>query len=116
MLAVFVVLAITAYTLSGRPSFDKDYWSFRQQQEAEKDYKSRQQHQQEQYQQEQKHPRFPVEGSKERVPLSTFKVHNINHSRRTPFDAGSNGCAGLRAQYLFRSQKINADDFDIVAL
>ncbi|KAK3832294.1 MAG: hypothetical protein JOS17DRAFT_120858 [Linnemannia elongata] len=80
MLAVFVVLAITAYTLSGRPSFDKDYWSFKQQQEAERDYKLRQQHQQEQYQQEQEHPRFPVEGSKERVPLSTFKVHTINHS------------------------------------
>ncbi|KAG0069803.1 hypothetical protein BGZ89_002124 [Linnemannia elongata] len=79
MLAVFVVLVITAYTLSGRPSFDKDYWSFRQQQEAERDYKSRQQHQQEQYQQEQEHPRFPVEGSKERVPLSTFKVPESLH-------------------------------------
>ncbi|KAG0372265.1 hypothetical protein BGX24_000479 [Mortierella sp. AD032] len=79
MIAVFVVLVITAYTLSGRPSFDKDYWSFRQQQEAEKDYKSRQQHQQEQYQQEQEHPRFPTEGSKERVPLSTFKVPESLH-------------------------------------
>ncbi|KAG0296701.1 hypothetical protein BGZ96_008746 [Linnemannia gamsii] len=79
MLVVFVVLFITVYTLSSRPSFDKDYWSFRQQQEAEKDYKTRQQHQQEQYQQEQEHPRFPAEGSKERVPLSTFKVPDSLH-------------------------------------
>ncbi|KAG0281044.1 hypothetical protein BGZ95_007244 [Linnemannia exigua] len=79
MIAVLVVLFITAYTLSGRPSFDKDYWSFRQQQEADKDYRSRQQHQQEQYQQEQEHPRFPAEGSKERVPLSTFKVPESLH-------------------------------------
>ncbi|KAF9132097.1 hypothetical protein BGW39_000816 [Mortierella sp. 14UC] len=79
MMAVFMVLFITAYTLSGKPSFDKDYWSFRQEQEAENDYKSRQQHQQEQYQQEQDHPRFPAEGSKERVPLSTFKVPESLH-------------------------------------
>ncbi|KAF9086359.1 hypothetical protein BGX23_008936 [Mortierella sp. AD031] len=77
--AVFVVLAVTAYTLSYRPSFDKDYWTFKQQQEAERDYKFRQHHQQEQYQQEQQHPGFPAEGTKERVPLSAFKVPESLH-------------------------------------
>ncbi|KAF9925559.1 hypothetical protein FBU30_004672 [Linnemannia zychae] len=79
MIAVIVVLSITGYILSYKPSIDKNYWAYKQQQEAEKDYRSRQQHQQEQYQQEQQHPQFPAEGTRERVPLSTFKVPESLH-------------------------------------
>ncbi|KAG0197798.1 hypothetical protein BGX28_008705 [Mortierella sp. GBA30] len=57
-----------------RNSFDKDYWTFRQEQDEEKEYRAKQQHQFEQHQQEKEHPKFPAEGSKERVPLSTFEV------------------------------------------
>ena len=66
-----ITLSVITLTARHRDSFDKDYWTFKQERD---DYKARQQHQQELNEREKNRPKLPLEGSQEQAPLGTFEV------------------------------------------
>ncbi|KAF9964417.1 hypothetical protein BGZ70_006482 [Mortierella alpina] len=73
----FVALSVITLTARNRDSFDKDYWTFKQERD---DYRSRQQHQQELNELEKQQPKFPSEhepvGTLE-VPEDLYLTHDV---------------------------------------
>ncbi|KAG0001506.1 hypothetical protein BGZ80_002107 [Entomortierella chlamydospora] len=66
-LLILLIAAVIVLTISLHKEtlYDRNYWDFSQQQ---------QQQNQQQQQQEQNHAKLPAEGSRERVPLITFRI------------------------------------------